>query len=144
MNFAAENFGKIWPVHVDGFIRLLSSLRAAFDGDLDSVLILAVVGSAVLPRHKMPTDITYKQFLAGEARRELTTPLNTHSIAQITGIPRETVRRKISRLQAKGWVVRNSKGHWSIGDDARRDLEPMTDHSLEYISTLAEVMRNTR
>lgn len=101
MNFAAENFGKIWPVHVDGFIRLLSGLRAAFDGDLDSVLILPVIGSAVLPRHKMPTDITSKQFLAGKIRRELTTPLNTHSIAQITGIPRETVRRKISRLQAK-------------------------------------------
>ena len=143
MGIAEQNFGKIWPVHVDGFIRLLSSLRAAFDGDLDSVLILAVVGSAVLPRHKMPADMTYEQFLAGKARRELTTPLNTHSIAQITGVPRETVRRKLERMRTKGWAVRDSHGHWSIGDDARRDLEPMTDHSLEYLSTLAEVMRKT-
>ena len=143
MNYARQNFGKIWPVHVDGLIRLLSNLRAAFDGDLDAVLILAVVGSAVLPRHRLSSDVSYNQFLAGEARRELTTPLNTHSIVQITGIPRETVRRKLSKLQERSWAVRDAKGYWSIGDDARRDLEPMTDLSLEYLSTLAEVMRKS-
>ena len=140
MKFAEKHFGKIWPIHVDGLISLLSRLRASFDGDLDSALILAVVGSAVLPRHKLPPNLTYEEFLKGESRRELTTPLNTHSIAQITGIPRETVRRKLSIMEDKGWAERNAQGHWAIGDAARRDLEPMTDHSIEYLSTIADVI----
>lgn len=142
MDFAKKHFGKIWPIHVDGLITLLSRLRAVFDGDLDSVLILAVVGSAVLPRHKLPGHLTYEEFLEGEARRELTTPLNTHSIGQITGIPRETVRRKLLALEGKGWVERNLEGHWAIGDAARRELEPMTDASLQYLSVIADTIRS--
>lgn len=99
MKIAELHFGAVWPVHVEGFIRLLSGLRQVFDGDLDSVLILAVVGSAVLPRDRLPKDLAYEDFLTGESRRNLVTPLNTHSISQITGIPRESVRRKLSKLQ---------------------------------------------
>lgn len=142
MAFAQAHFGQIWPVHVDGLIRLLSRLRAAFDGDLDSVLILAVIGSAVLPRDKLQPDISYAEFLRGSARKSLTTPLNTHSIAEITGIPRETVRRKLSTLEGKGWAVRADGKHWVIGDSARSELEPMTDLSLEYLSTIAEAVRS--
>lgn len=142
MAFAERHFGQIWPIHVDGLIRLLSQLRAAFHGDLDSVLILAVIGSAVLPRHKLQRDISYAEFLEGSARKTLIAPLNTNSIAEITGIPRETVRRKLANLERKGWALRTDGKHWVIGDRARKEFEPMTDLSLEYISTIAEVVRS--
>lgn len=38
-------------------------------------------------------------------------PCNAYSIAAATGLPRETVRRKIVRLVELGWVSRRSNGH---------------------------------
>lgn len=144
MKIAELHFGAVWPVHVEGFIRLLSGLRQVFDGDLDSVLILAVVGSAVLPRDRLPKDLAYDDFLTGESRRNLVTPLNTHSISQITGIPRESVRRKLSKLQKKGWTVRDDRGHWAIGDEARSQLHPVTDMSMEYLSSVVQAFDKAR
>jgi hypothetical protein len=37
------NLARIWPVHLAGFTRLLGTLRQAVGGDLDLVLILAVI-----------------------------------------------------------------------------------------------------
>lgn len=41
-------------------------------------------------------------------------PCNAYSIAAATGLPRETVRRKIVRLIELGWIVRRGNGHLFI------------------------------
>lgn len=38
-------------------------------------------------------------------------PCNAYSISAATGLPRETVRRKIARLVELGWVTRRDNGH---------------------------------
>lgn len=38
-------------------------------------------------------------------------PCNAYSIAAATGLPRETVRRKIVRLVELGWINRRDNGH---------------------------------
>lgn len=38
-------------------------------------------------------------------------PCNAYSIAAATGLPRETVRRKIVRLAELGWISRQDNGH---------------------------------
>ena len=40
--------------------------------------------------------------------------LRSSDLAQITGIPRETVRRKLERLQGNGRVKRHEDGRWHI------------------------------
>lgn len=45
-------------------------------------------------------------------------PCNAYSIAAATGLPRETVRRKIVRLVELGWIVRNDNGHLYITETA--------------------------
>ncbi|MDI3515800.1 MAG: hypothetical protein PWP40_3029 [Rhodocyclaceae bacterium] len=45
-------------------------------------------------------------------------PCNAYSIAAATGLPRETVRRKIVRLVELGWIHRRGNGHLFITDDA--------------------------
>ncbi|WP_369026887.1 hypothetical protein [Qipengyuania sp. RANM35] len=140
MNFASENFGLIWPRHVDGFITLLTSLRKAFGGDLDSVLILAVIGSAALPRLKLPPGLSYEEFVDGGDRDRFRSPLNTNSVAEITGIPRESVRRKLKAMEARQWIQRGPDGYWEIGPNGPSDLQPMTDLSLAYLSGIAEAI----
>lgn len=137
MGISQERFGRIWPGHVDGLIAFLTRLRAAFHGDLDAALIMAVIGSAALPRGRMPDDLSYEAFRGMDKRDEFYTPLNTFSIAQITGIPRETARRKLDRMERRGWIKRDESGHWHVEPAGAAELEPMTRYSLEYLNRLA-------
>ncbi|KAI5913190.1 hypothetical protein [Thauera sp. 2A1] len=45
-------------------------------------------------------------------------PCNAYSIAAATGLPRETVRRKISRLIELGWISRRENGHLFVTHEA--------------------------
>ena len=45
-------------------------------------------------------------------------PCNAYSIAAATGLPRETVRRKIARLVELDWVCRKDNGHLFLSFNA--------------------------
>lgn len=140
MGIAQERFGLIRPVHVDGLIMFLARLRTAFDGDLDAALIMAVVGSAALPRGRMPDNLSFEDFRMMDRRDEFYTPLNTFSIAEITGIPRETVRRKLGEMEKRGWIAKDIEGFWHVEPEGVRELEPMTQYSLEYPNRIAALV----
>ena len=137
MTIAEDHFSILWPRHVEGMIALLSELREAFDGDLDSVLILAVIGAALLPKDELPISFSYSDLLK-QRDIDFRKPLNTLSISQVTGIARETVRRKLATMEAKLWVERDELGHWKMGRRGTEDLRPMTELSMKYISSIAE------
>ena len=137
MSIAHDHFSILWPRHVEGMIALLSELREAFDGDLDATLILAVIGAALLPKDELPISFSYSELLK-QRDIDFRKPLNTLSISQVTGIPRETVRRKLATMEAKLWVERDEKGHWKMGRRGSEDLRPMTELSMKYISSIAE------
>ncbi|WP_413788439.1 hypothetical protein [Thauera sp.] len=52
-------------------------------------------------------------------------PCNAYSIAAATGLPRETVRRKIVRLIELGWIHRRDNGHLFITDVALEQFGTM-------------------
>jgi hypothetical protein len=52
-------------------------------------------------------------------------PCNAYSIAAATGLPRETVRRKIVRLVELGWISRRENGHLYL-----------TPQAIEYFGVL--------
>lgn len=54
-------------------------------------------------------------------------PCNAYSIAAATGLPRETVRRKIARLVELGWILRHSNGHLFL-----------TPRAIEHFGSLLE------
>ena len=137
MSIAEDHFSILWPRHVEGMIALLSELRDAFDGDLDSTLILAVIGAALLPKDELRISFSYSELLK-QRDIDFRKPLNTLSISQVTGIPRETVRRKLATMEAKLWVERDEYGHWKMGRRGAEDLRPMTELSVKYISSIAE------
>jgi hypothetical protein len=128
-----EHFSRIWPVHVEEFGELLVALRRHFGGDLDLMLVLAIIGSRTLPRRRVQ-DMTYGEFKAGLAKGREPSVINVQSIAACTGIPRETVRRKVTRLEEKGWVERGDGGSLVATRQAARDLEPMTEASMRYLA----------
>lgn len=142
--FIAENFATIWPVHLAAFTRLLTRLRAAFDGDLDLLLILAAIGDRTRPENWAPELRTYRQLTNAPGEAHLQYPINIQSVADFTGIPRETVRRKVAVLRKKGWLERGADGRLAVSRTAASDLEGATGDTISYLAALLLAMEKAR
>lgn len=127
-----KHFGRIWPIHVAAFAELLITLRRQFRGDLDLLLVLAIVGSRSLPARRID-GVSYEDFANGQKRDVPESPINLQSVADCTGIPRETVRRKVRGLEALGWIERRDGGVLVVTEQARRDLTPATEATFRYL-----------
>ena len=96
----------------------LIDVSRTFDGDLQEALVLAVVGQVVMQaRTRHGTDFS-----------KITKSSAASRIADITLIPRQTVRRKLASLHARGWIEQDETKSWRVvvPDDGRaaaqRDL----------------------
>lgn len=69
-------------------------------------------------------------------------PCNAYSIAAATGLPRETVRRKIVRLVELGWIHRHDNGHLFITDAALEQFGSML--SARALAELLETADHAR
>lgn len=134
--FIRANFSSIWPVHLTEFTRLLTRLRARFDGDLDLLLVMAVIGERTRPDSWAPEVLTYRHLTRSSQEERLQYPINIQSVADFCGMPRETARRKIGILVGKGWVVRNAAGHLAVSPTAAKELEDATSDSVAYLAAL--------
>jgi len=101
------------------FLRYLNLLYRDFEGDLVLPIVLGEIAHHNIIRLyslKGGGMQVNEQADNYPEQREYLEPTNAYSISQATGIPRETVRRKIKKLQQKGWVVKNNRGEVCISD----------------------------
>ncbi len=92
---------------------------------------MAIVGEGARSRDWHATLFT-------EARPETEErPTNSQSIADLSGIPRESVRRKLAILERKGWIELDAAGTWHPTRKAARDLEGATRETLLYLNAIA-------
>jgi len=137
-------FAEIWPVHMEGFVRLMLILRRTFGGDLDQMLILAVIGERKLARRASPAEPSYEHLGYSRMRDPSSVAVNAHSVAEYTGIPRETVRRKVAALIERGWVERSENGDLRTTMRVAEDLQHGTEATLDYCRDLAEAFDAAR
>ena len=115
-DWVMARFDDIYPVYRSAFARLLVTLRADFDGDLDAMLVLLTLSLGTERQN-------WGEALLGQAEQSSAVRVtNTLSISEATGIPRETVRRKLDAMAAKGWIVRDAKRNWAPTKQAAQDL----------------------
>jgi len=126
-----DRFDDIYPAYRFAFARLLVTLRREFGGDLDAMLVLLTLSLGTDRRD-------WAGALLGafepSPQGRLT---NTQSIALATGIPRETVRRKLEAMQARGWIERDGKGNWTPSPRAVIDLRESSQETVAFIRALA-------
>jgi hypothetical protein len=141
-----SSFGDIYPAHVTAFIDLLLVLRHQFEGDLDTMLILAIIGDRRIWQRACKEDVSY----AGLGKTLLPLPTtqtvstNVLSIANFSGIPRETVRRKVAALLEQGWVEREDNGDLRPTRKAAADLQAGTDATIAYVRAIVEACDRVR
>jgi len=135
-----DNFAQVYPAYVGAVVDLLITLRSQFDGDLDAALIMSVIGDRQFARRvsmAAPTRATL-----GQTETTDQPSVNAYSIAQYTGIARETVRRKVAMLVEKGWVCRDGQGNLSPSEKAAKELLQSTDAAVGLIETIAATARS--
>lgn len=138
-----KNFGRIWPRHVTCLTKFLIESRKTFDGDIDLFLVLCIIGDRTFAERHVPEGMDFEAWNATRTEDVRSEEINIQSIADFSGIPRETVRRKLAVLLEKQWVMRDERGSITATDKAKRDLDPLTLSSLEYLSRMKAVLGET-
>jgi DNA-binding IclR family transcriptional regulator len=77
--------------------------------------------------------MSHQDFVDGTVDSLQPAAINLQSIADYSGIPRETVRRKLRILQDKGWVMKDNRNFMTVTDKAKANLNGLTESSLKYL-----------
>lgn len=111
----------------------LTDCRKSIGGDLDEIMILAVLGQRYLDAQR---DQPHGDAAAGDR-----VWMSATRLADVTGVARESVRRKLGRLETRRWVTRNEEGGWSLavtgeGAQAKADLSDLDRRGIDRLGRL--------
>jgi DNA-binding MarR family transcriptional regulator len=133
----ASNYADYQYRFVEFFVEHLEDVSRAFRGDLQQMIVLAIIGqirlravrSAILAGED-PTAIPPERCAIGASR-----------IADVTAIPRQTVRRKLELLEQRGWIERLGDGMWTLHYEggSSRAREGLSDVDLRGIDRIARL-----
>lgn len=141
-----ERYVDIWPKILDPWTQYLITARSAFDGDMDKMVILAVIGLMTLQDRgfplRDPPPLSYDDLLSPDATALDPRPINIESIALFTGIPRESVRRKVRELISRKWVARDAQGYLVVLPAAAIDLEALSEHLFRLVGQISSVIND--
>ena len=120
----------------------LVRVNRAFDGDLTAAIVLATIAQHSVQRfyEEVARDSTqgFDELVASGEHVPHLRPCNTHSVSAATGIPRETVRRKVKLLQDKGWITVGERRQLAV---AAGIAEHFADFDRETIRRFEETAR---
>jgi hypothetical protein len=126
---------------VDHWLR---SARQLTGNDYDAMVVWGVLAhqnvAHLMPPGSMPsTHLDDHGMLPfGEQRMR---PIRQSDLAQITGIPRETVRRKLEWLADQKFIKRTDRGWMVIRDRLEPDLREITRENLRRMLATADQLR---
>ncbi len=112
----------------------LRAVYHAFDGDMILCLVVGEIALRNMGRYfddERNAKLPESRLDDSAEREQVMRPCNALSIADSTGIPRETVRRKVALALERGWVHRNARGHLYLTQELARDFMAMTRERIE-------------
>lgn len=128
---------------VEFFIEHLTDISRVFRGDLQAMIILALVGQVQMRAMRSAAQAGIDPHGLPPERLSI----NASRVADVSGIPRETVRRKLDWLVERGWLVRNEDSSFRLLVDrgeapARRDLSDLDKRAVERVARLFRDLEN--
>jgi hypothetical protein len=117
---------------VEFLVEHLTDVSRAFEGDLQEMLVLAILGQVFIHADEQGLD---------------NLPISASRIADVTGIPRQTVRRKLLSLQRRGWAYQGEDGGWRLITQrreaaAREDLCELDKRGTERLLKLVRTLKD--
>ena len=126
-----RRYGRIAREVLAPVYEVLRVGRETCDGDLDKLLIVLAVGMRTA-EHKDIGGYDLDAVLSGQVETYPSLSTNVRSVADSTGIPKESVRRKVQALVEAGWIVRHGKT-LSLAPYASRMLTDFREQVLQMV-----------
>ena len=118
-----------------------------FDGDLTLFLVFGEIAHYNMSRalqalsvRDAPDSARWRKLMRSLPERTIA-PCNALSISDATGMPRETVRRKVKELEKRGWLVREGARSLTLTPQAIEQLGPPGRAIMEDFRETARVIR---
>jgi hypothetical protein len=127
-----RNYARVQYHYVQFLTEHLSDCAREFSGDLTKVLILAVLGQRHIESHILAQK---------DQGTDRPGAMSASRIADVTGLPRETVRRKLDTLSGQGWAEQGPDRRWRIAavdgtSTLRHDLKDLDARGLQRLARL--------
>lgn len=106
------------------FADYLKEIHRNFEGDLALVIVLAEIAhhsTSAWVEHRRPEAVAQ---VTDDVRYRRMPSCSAFSLAAATGLPRETIRRKISRLIELGWVEKTGRADVRITPKVAEHFTP--------------------
>lgn len=123
------------------FLRYLGRLYEKFEGDFVLAIVLGEIAHHNICRFYSKGKPSVSNKVTGLTPHQVWDDLescNAFSLSAATGIPRETIRRKISILVKKGWIQKISTGGYVI-------IQGVSDHFADdfNLQTFKDLMETS-
>lgn len=123
--------------------HMLRCVRSLTDGDFEALVLWGVLAhqntAHLMPPGTLPTAVLNEAGRVSDGEKRIR-PLLLRDLAAITGIPRETARRKLEGLAAQGAVARSGRGWVVSGQRVEPELREFTRESaLRFLATADEL-----
>jgi hypothetical protein len=141
LQIVQDRFSHIQPIWVEQHLGVLIALRAEFGADIDKCIILGLIGQRMMQVNGGPT-VDYDRMLNGENPAIYQRFTNIESLAEASGIPRETVRRKVRELEAKGWLKRNQRDEINLTLLPARHLDQISRMTMQLLACVFEAINH--
>jgi Fic family protein len=134
-----EEFSQIQPLWVERELMMLTALRRKFGNDLDKPIILGAIGQFMF-QNTQGASHRYDDHSSGNQPVRPSRLTNIESISTSTGIPRESVRRKVGELLEIGWLTRDTKGGLFVTAQAATDLDDASQLIFRQIEDVFQLI----
>ena len=121
----SQNYGLVAKALFTPLLDVFGAARSTFDGDIERTVVLLEVAVRTLQDPRF-ADADLSAVLSGELGAYPALSASMRSIADSSGIPKETVRRKVTELVLAGWFARHGASlHYTA--QAYRELAPVRE-----------------
>jgi hypothetical protein len=125
----SQNYGLVAKDLFTPVLDVFGAARSAFDGDVEKAVILLEVAVRTLQLRSF-AGVDLQTVLSGTIKTYPTVSTNLRSISDSSGIPKETVRRKVAALVNDGLLLRHGNS-LSLSPTASPALTPIRNAILK-------------
>jgi hypothetical protein len=125
----AQNYGLVAKDLFTPLLDVFGAARSAFDGDIEKAVVLLEVAVRTMQDPSL-SHLDLKTVLSGTIETYPSRSTNMRSIADSSGNPKETVRRKVAALVQEGLVLREGN-NLSLSTAATPVLTPVREAVLK-------------
>ncbi|MDB5451244.1 MAG: hypothetical protein JWQ52_2372 [Phenylobacterium sp.] len=128
-----EHYPVIAKDLIGPLLEVLWTAREACGGDLDKFYVVLVVAMRSAEDRRV-ASLNFDEVLSGAVSSYPSLTTNIRSVSESTGVPKETVRRKVAALIADGWIRRDGN-NLSFTPHATRMLTKVREPLLAFAAS---------